>query len=107
MATQSQQASPDDIPCLKSPDIVDKASKASKTLQYDLCAGWVHITCTDTTYADLQSMKGGSLCLCETCQDKFPTMPKKIAALAEENNTLKSQLKERFYLPKSVPNMKK
>ena len=100
MATQSQQGSLDDAPCLKCSDIVNKSSKA---LQCDLCTGWVHVTCVDISGKEntaLQSMKG-SVWLCETCQDDFPKMPKKIATLEDENSALRLQLEELSELPKS------
>lgn len=98
MATQPQQVSPDDAPCS---DIVSKDSKA---LQCNLCTGWIHIACADIAvraYTTLQTMRG-SMWLCDTCQDEFPNMPKKIATLADENRALVLQLEELSDLVKSM-----
>ena len=93
--------SSDDASCMKCQDIVNKDSKA---LQCDFCSGWVHISCADVSvkaYTTLQSMKG-SMWLCDTCQDEFPNIPAKIAALTDENIALRSQLNELISLPKHV-----
>ena len=104
MATQSQQTSPDDAPCLKCSDVINEDSKA---LQCDLCAGWVHITCAKLSikaYTTLQSLSG-SMWLCDTCQEELPNIPKKIATLTDENRALLLQLEELSDLPNIVKSM--
>ena len=104
MATLSQQTSPDDASCLKCTDIVNKDSKA---LQCDLCRQWVHISCANVgvkAYSTLQSLNG-SMWLCESCQEELPNIPKELAALKEENNALRLQLRELSDLPSIVKSM--
>ena len=89
MATLPQQTSPDDSPCLKCTDIVNKDSKA---LQCDLCRQWVHISCANVgvkAYSTLQSLNG-SMWLCESCQEELP-MQLKLGTLSEELDSTKSR----------------
>lgn len=104
MATLSQQTDPDDAPCLKCTDIVNKDSKA---LQCDLCRQWVHISCANVgvkAYSTLQSLNG-SMWLCESCQEELPNIPKELAAFKEENKVLRLQLRELSDLPSIVKSM--
>ena len=93
MAAKSQPSSSDDTLCLACQDIICSTSKAT---QCDLRSGWVHINCTDVSakaYSTLRSMKG-SVWLCQVCQAYFPTIPKQITSLREDNAALWVQVQE-------------